>query len=124
MWLALGSHAANKVIPAGSIAERNSGSKLWRPSVGGTVNERRTEITIETYEILIRSRRRLLNQAWCAGCGKRVAVVSLDDARESGLGIEALQRQVEAGQIHLIETIGGSSLICLDSLTESERRQP
>ena len=91
--------------------------------MGGTVKERRTEITIETYEVLIRSRQGAPGRWWCAICDKQVATIRLDDAYNSDMDIEAVQRQVETGRIHLIETNGGSSLICLNSLIECERRQ-
>ncbi len=80
------------------------------------MKNRRTEITVETYEVLVMSRHGSLSRSWCASCDKRVAIISLEDACISGLSIEAVQRQVETGRIHLIETIGGSSLICLNSL--------
>ena len=88
------------------------------------MRERKTEITIETYEVLIRGRQGALGRGWCAICDKRVATITLDDAYHSGVSREAVQRRVETGRIHLIETIGGSSLICLDSLIQPERRQP
>ena len=80
------------------------------------MKNRRTEITIETYEVLVMSRHGSLSRSWCAGCGQQVAIVSLDDACYSGLSLEVVQQEVEAGRIHLVETSGGSSLICLNSL--------
>ena len=77
------------------------------------MKNRRTEITVETYEVLVMSRRGSLSRSWCASCGRQVAIVSLDDACYSGLSVEVVQRQVEDGRIHLVETSGGSSLICL-----------
>jgi len=59
-----------------------------------------------------------LNRRWCASCSKPVALISLDDLCLSGVSLEAVQRQVEAGRIHLIEAVGGSSLICLNSLIQ------
>ena len=80
------------------------------------MKERTTEITIETYEVLVTSRRGNLTQSWCASCGTQVVIVSLHDACLSGSAIEAIQRQVETGRIHLVETVGRSSMICLNSL--------
>jgi hypothetical protein len=88
------------------------------------VKDKRTEITTESVEVLLIRSRGTLSRKWCEGCGKQVALISLDDACMSGLSIEALERQVEVGRIHLIEKAGGSSLICLNSLIQSERRQP
>ena len=80
------------------------------------MKNRRTEITVETYEVLILKGHGSLSRSWCASCGKQVAIISLDDACNSGLSVEEVQRQVEAGRIHLVEPSGGSSLICLNSL--------
>ncbi|HXI90925.1 MAG TPA: hypothetical protein VNO24_12985 [Blastocatellia bacterium] len=82
------------------------------------MKNRRTEITVETYEVLVISRHGSVSRSWCASCGQEVAAISLDDACNSGLSIEAIQREVEAGRIHLVETSGGSSLICLNSLIQ------
>ncbi|MEW6210793.1 MAG: hypothetical protein AB1631_20680 [Acidobacteriota bacterium] len=81
------------------------------------MKERKTEITIETLEVLVISRHGDISRSWCDGCGKQVAIIRLNDACMSGLRLEAIQRQVETGRIHLIETVGGSSL-CLNSLTQ------
>ena len=80
------------------------------------MRERKTEITVETYEVLIISRHGRLSRSWCASCGKQVAIITLNDASMSGLSIEAVRRQAEAGRIHLIETAEGLSFICLNSL--------
>ena len=83
---------------------------------------RKTEITVETYEVLVISGHGSLSYRWCASCGRQVAIISLNDACMSGLSIEAIQRLVDTGRIHSIETVGGSSLICLNSLIQIERR--
>jgi hypothetical protein len=79
------------------------------------VKERRTEITVETYELLVAKQRGSLSRTWCAGCGKPEAIISFNHARMSGLNIEATQRQVEGGRLHLIETAVEFSFVCLDS---------
>jgi hypothetical protein len=71
------------------------------------VKDKETEITIETFEVLVISRRGSLSRKWCEGCGMQVATISLDDACKSGLNIEAVQRQLEAGRIHSIERLAG-----------------
>lgn len=83
------------------------------------MKERKTEITVETCEVLVISRQGILNRSWCPSCAQHVPTVSLTDARLSGLSVEAVQRQLETGLIHLIEAFGGSSLICLNSLTQT-----
>ena len=83
------------------------------------MKERKIEITVETYEVLHISRRSSLSRIWCASCGKQVAVFSLNDATLSGLSEEAVSQQALSGRFHLIEAVGGRSLICLDSLIQS-----
>ncbi len=82
------------------------------------MKERRTEITVETCEVLVISRQGVLSRSWCPSCAQQVPAVRLTDACMSGLSVEALEREVETGRIHLIEAVGGSLLICLNSLTQ------
>ncbi len=65
---------------------------------------RRTEITVETCEVLLVKQRGGLNFGWCADCSKQVALISLSDACSSGLSAEEIHLQAEAGLLHLIET--------------------
>lgn len=88
------------------------------------MKDKKTEITTETFEVMIIRRHGRFTCKWCEGCGKQVALISLDEACMSGLSIEAVEGQVGAGRIHFLEKAGGSSLICLNSLIQSERRQP
>ena len=83
------------------------------------MKERKTEITVETYELLIVKQRGSLSRTWCASCGKHVAVISFKDACMSGLNLEAAQQLVEGGRLHLIETAVGFSFVCLDSLVRA-----
>jgi len=83
------------------------------------VRARRIEITIESHEIVVLGQRDNLRCVWCASCGERVAAVSLNDARKSSTTIETIKGQLEIGRLHLIETAGGPSLICLGSLTQN-----
>lgn len=86
---------------------------------------RRTEIVRYTRRLVVREGTSTAtdpedgpSRRWCATCAKQVALISLEDAGMSGLSLKAVQRQVEAGRIHLIKTVGGSSLICLNSLIQ------
>jgi hypothetical protein len=83
------------------------------------VKERKIQITVETHEVLVIRERGNLYHIWCARCGKQTAVISLNDACMSGLTVEATQRQVETGRLHLIERGGGFSFVCLDSLARA-----
>jgi hypothetical protein len=80
----------------------------------------RTEITVETCEVLIISRRGV-TRLWCDGCSKQVAIVSLSDACSSGLSAQEIHRQAEAGLLHLIETIKGVPFICLNPLFQCSK---
>ena len=83
------------------------------------MKDRRTEITVETYEVLVIKQRGSRNRGWCPSCGKHVAVMTLNDASRAGLSIKAAQRPMEAGRLHLIEMAGGVSFLCLDSLVRA-----
>ena len=83
------------------------------------MKERRTEITVETFEILVVSRRGRLSRKWCENCGKEVAIVSLDDASLSDLRSEAGPGKRATPQLHLIEMADGLSFICLNSLLQN-----
>lgn len=83
------------------------------------MKERKTEITIETYEILAIGRPGRISRSWCANCGKHVAAVSLNDASLSGLSEESIGQQLQSGQLHFIDAVGGLSLLCLNSLIQS-----
>ena len=43
------------------------------------MKERKTKITVETYEVLIISRHDSLSRNWCASCGKQVAIKTVND---------------------------------------------
>jgi len=86
---------------------------------------RRTEIVRYSRRLVVREGtltathpEGVLSRTFCASCAKQVALITLDDACMYGLSLEAVQRQVEAGRIHLIEAVGGSALICLNSLIQ------
>lgn len=79
---------------------------------------RKTEITIETFEVLVISSRGSRHRRWCDGCGKQVAVISIHDACMSGLSMETIERHAPTGRIHLIVAAGGLPTICLNSLIQ------
>ncbi|HWP44095.1 MAG TPA: hypothetical protein VNO14_12705 [Blastocatellia bacterium] len=79
--------------------------------------KKRTEITIETDEILeIRSSARAVF-AWCAGCQAEVRIVTVDQAALlAGVSARSIYRRIESGQVHFAETPQGLLLVCLPSL--------
>jgi len=79
---------------------------------------RTIEITFESSEVLVIKHRGKLAKAWCPRCGKRVGMISMEDAGEAGLTPEAICERAIDGQIHLVEPGGGLSFICLNSVVE------
>lgn len=77
----------------------------------------RTDITVETEEILIIRWRRNLARPECAWCGERTRMISLEEAIAlGGVSSRAIYRRVAAGEIHYEETPGGLLLVCPNSL--------
>jgi hypothetical protein len=83
---------------------------------------RRTEITIETEEVIVIRQRRRLFRAYCAGCAQQVIMVTVDQAAAAAdKSSRLIYRMAEAGSIHFLETPEGFLLICLQSLISSDR---
>jgi hypothetical protein len=79
--------------------------------------KRRTEITVETEQVLILRRARRATRAWCPKCRAEVGMVAPEDAATlGGLSLRAVCRRVEAGELHFRETADGRLFICLNSL--------
>lgn len=83
------------------------------------MRRRRMEITVETRQMIIRRRTRLVSD-WCLECSSKVYWVAPEEAATlAGVSTRTIYRRVEAGQLHLNETAEQSPLVCLDSLLES-----
>ena len=82
------------------------------------MKSRTIEITYESSEVLVIKHRGKLAKACCPHCSKQVGVISLEEAGEAGLTMEAIRKQAEEGKLHLIEPADGLSFICLNSLME------
>jgi hypothetical protein len=82
------------------------------------MKDRRTEITVETYEVLLIKQRGGLSRSWCRSCSKQVSLISLADAWIAGLSAETIRQGEEAGRFHLVEMADGSPSICLNSLIQ------
>ena len=79
---------------------------------------KRTEITVETNEIVVVRRARFF-RAWCPECGREVDMVGLSDARAVAGSGEAAQAAVQAKDWHICEGQNQTALVCLDSLLKS-----
>jgi len=80
------------------------------------LKRRKTEIHIETREVLIL--RRIANASiWCDECGRQVKAIKPEEAATAlGLNLRALFRQVEASRLHGCESSAGKLFICGNSL--------
>lgn len=78
-------------------------------------SSKRTEITVETREVLI-IRQGGFSVARCAGCGKKVRIICLSGGDLKSLSREPIGRKTIVGQLHFLETTEGSLGICLPSL--------
>ena len=78
----------------------------------------RTEIRVETYELVAIRKRGGVAQGWCERCGKRVAMLALEEMTRVGLSQDAIYQQAEAGRLHFIKAPQVLPFICLNSLME------
>ena len=78
----------------------------------------RTEITIEVDELLlVKSHNGSSVQNWCPACAAEVAMVTPEQAAAlADVSSRVIYRWVEQEKLHFTEEIGGSLLICADSL--------
>ena len=80
-------------------------------------------ITTETSETLI-FRQATPRRVWCEACGAEAEMVAPEiAARVAGMRARTVYRLIEAGGIHFAETPDGSSLVCLKTLTQVEKRE-
>ena len=80
---------------------------------------KRTQVTIETDQVVTIRRRRSL-RVWCRECGCVVDAVGLEEAGMlAGMKQPKLPDQAGARGWHVCEGWAGEMLICLDSLLKS-----
>jgi hypothetical protein len=80
---------------------------------------RRTEIWIETEEVLLVKWAGRSRTGWCVECQEEVRLVTADEAAMwAGVSSRAMYRQVEESRVHFAETPEGWLLICLKSVGE------
>ena len=81
---------------------------------------KRTEITVETDEILvIRRTTTAAAVRWCSHCCRTVAMMTPDEAAALlSVSPRVIYRMIEANLIRHDETAGGLVLICPASITE------
>jgi hypothetical protein len=113
---------ANRVGPEaeGNVASNLSRFECWAKRLAGTATWRkRTEITVETDQLLV-IRRWRSRRSWCPVCGREVEVVGVEEA----VAITGVREPLLAGiagdrRWHCCEAPDGSARICLDSVLNS-----
>ena len=79
---------------------------------------RRTEITVETDEVVVIRRTGGAVQPWCPQCGQLVGIITPDEAVIlSSVNARTIYRLIEGRKIHYAETAEGFLHICLRSLS-------
>ena len=79
--------------------------------------KRRTEVTIEFDEVIVR-RHQAIALGWCAACAEQVQMLTpAVAAAAAGVSIRTIYRRVEAGGLHFKEANDGVLLICGSSLS-------
>jgi hypothetical protein len=82
----------------------------------------KTEITVETHEVIIIRHRSRFPKPICSGCGSQAVMLTLDEATALfGFSTRELCRFVEQGEVHFIETSRRMLLVCPESLIRLNR---
>jgi hypothetical protein len=75
-----------------------------------------TRITIETDSLLI-LHGRTSDRVWCRHCKAEVGTIAVENVGViSNLERAALEEWLNSGELHRLQTAGGSTSICLNSL--------
>jgi len=79
---------------------------------------RRTEITVETEEILVRHAPQIAKR-WCPECATEVSVATPEVASAIMSGpVSRITQGIQAGHVHSAETPDGHRLVCMRSLLQ------
>ena len=77
----------------------------------------RTEVFIETSEILIIKRNRTFVRTWCEDCGREVSMLPLQEAALlTGHDVKAIRSMMENQHVHFCYLKPETPCICLRSL--------
>lgn len=80
---------------------------------------KKTTLTIETLQLLVVRRGRLLEEDWCTQCCQQVRMVTADEAAVlAAVSLREICQGVEANTLHFKETGDGLLFICLNSLMQ------
>lgn len=94
----------------------------WTKNVTGTITvQKRTEITVETDQIVVIRRRQRPVRSWCPECSCEVEMIDLKEAEAlTGTPQAMLSCGVGDRGWHWSEAEDGSSLVCLESVLKSQ----
>jgi hypothetical protein len=82
--------------------------------------KKKTEIIVEREQVLVIRGLDKREPRWCAECSEQAQMVSVDEAAVlTRLSARAIYRQVEASQLHFLETADGLLLVCINSLLDT-----
>jgi hypothetical protein len=82
--------------------------------------KKKTEIIVEREQVLVLRRLDGQEPRWCVECAGQAQMVSVDEAALlTRLSARAIYRQVEASQLHFMETADGLLLVCIKSLLDT-----
>ena len=86
----------------------------------GCVKVKRTQISFETYEVLLVKAGGGKGQIRCRTCNATVQGLKPEDAAAViGSSVRAIYRWIESGTVHFTESSDGLLLICVNSLTNT-----
>ena len=82
-------------------------------------SRKRTEVTVETHEVLIIRKHDSSIRAWCMKCNAEARMIHADEAIGlTGISMTAILEMVAAGDVHWVQAGTCAPLICLKSLIE------
>ena len=85
-------------------------------------SRRKTEITIQTREVVIVRQAASSKRQWCPRCrAERSFVLPEHAARIAAVTVRTIFRRVEEGRVHFHEGDDGQIRICLDSISKNVR---
>jgi hypothetical protein len=86
------------------------------------VKRKYIEIMIEIDEVISAGLGNQLSRAWCSGCCDEALMATPQQAAAlGGVSVRAVNRSVEAGQVHFLETQDGQLLVCVNSLAGNSK---
>ena len=105
-----------------ALLNRGSTTTPTGPWLSGR-DVKRTEVTIETDEVWVIKRSASGFVLWCPQCGELVSMITPEEAAIlAHLDTRVIYRQVDTGLIHLTEMPGGSLLLCVNSITQLDKK--